>query len=61
MYRGAWNEKTKSMVSAFVAKKEDQEYYKCSDIKCREPLVFCKGDFKLEYFRHYPASTCKNY
>jgi|DEB0MinimDraft_10_1074344.scaffolds.fasta_scaffold47726_3 hypothetical protein len=61
MYRGAWNEKTKSMVSAFVAKKEDQEYYKCSDIKCREPLVFCKGDFKLEYFRHYPSSTCKNY
>jgi hypothetical protein len=61
MYRGAWNEKTKRMVSAFVGKKEDQCYYKCSDLRCREPLIFCKGDFKLEYFRHYPSSNCKNY
>lgn len=61
MIRGAFNEKTKNIISPYYAKKEDQEFYKCSDPKCREPLVFCKGDVKLEYFRHHPSSNCRNY
>jgi len=38
MIRGAFNEKTKNIISPYYAKKEDQEFYKCSDPHTKHSL-----------------------